>query len=101
MRKAASVGGLKSARKLFEQIMTSVQAKVKFRLPGPFTGARLWAMATVFSVQADSREECERELARLCKVLGLRPALAPSRSIGTERWMARAAVVDSRERPTR
>jgi hypothetical protein len=47
-------------------------------------------MATVFSVQADSREECERELARLCEVLGLRPALAPSRSIGTERWMARA-----------
>ncbi|MFF8829315.1 hypothetical protein [Streptomyces sp. NPDC015131] len=48
-------------------------------------------MGTVFSVQADTREECERELARLCAALGLERALAPSRSIGTERWMARAA----------
>jgi hypothetical protein len=59
-------------------------------------------MATVFSVQADSREECERELARLCELFGLEPVLAPSRSIGTDRWLARACPsVDSRERPTR
>jgi hypothetical protein len=49
-------------------------------------------MATVFSVQADSPEECERELARLCEVLGLVPSLRPCRSVGTDRWMARAQV---------
>jgi hypothetical protein len=56
-------------------------------------------MATVFSVQADTREECERELARLCAAFGLRPALLPQRSIGTERWMARAAVVEREPEP--
>lgn len=49
-------------------------------------------MATVFSVQADSPEECERELARLCEVLGLVPSLRPCRSVGTDRWMARASA---------
>lgn len=49
-------------------------------------------MATLFSVQADSPEECEQELARLCAILGLRPALRPCQSVGTDRWMARAVV---------
>ncbi|GGU52490.1 hypothetical protein [Streptomyces lavendofoliae] len=57
-------------------------------------------MATVFSVQADSREECAVELARLCRLFGLEPVLAPSRSIGTGRWLARArSSVDSQESP--
>jgi hypothetical protein len=57
-------------------------------------------MATVFSVQADSREECAEELARLCRLFGLEPVLGPSRSIGTDRWLARARLsVDSQKRP--
>ncbi|MEU4133641.1 hypothetical protein [Streptomyces wuyuanensis] len=47
-------------------------------------------MATVFSVQADSREECAEQLARLCAEFGLRPSLRPVRAPGSERWMARA-----------
>jgi hypothetical protein len=47
-------------------------------------------MPTVFSVQAASRAECERQLRMLCARLGLRPLLEPTRSAGTDRWMARA-----------
>ncbi|MFD7861850.1 hypothetical protein [Streptomyces sp. NPDC059783] len=49
-------------------------------------------MPTVFTVQADSREECASELARLCAVFGLRPRLHPMRMTGTDRWIARAAA---------
>ncbi|MFH8926377.1 hypothetical protein ACH4D4_04910 [Streptomyces pristinaespiralis] len=48
-------------------------------------------MPTVFSVQAGSRAECEQQLQILCARLGLRPLLEPTRSAGTDRWMARAA----------
>ncbi|MEU0393827.1 hypothetical protein ABZ208_13790 [Streptomyces sp. NPDC006208] len=47
-------------------------------------------MALVVTVQADSREECEAELARQCAAFGMRPILAPTCSAGTGRWMARA-----------
>lgn len=47
-------------------------------------------MATVFTVQADSRGECESRLARLCADYGLVPVLRPMESLGTGRWMARA-----------
>lgn len=47
-------------------------------------------MALVVTVQTDSREECVVELARQCAVFGLVPVLAPTRSLGTGRWMARA-----------
>ncbi|MFG3476457.1 hypothetical protein ACGF3K_14495 [Streptomyces sp. NPDC047980] len=47
-------------------------------------------MGLVVTVQHDSREECEAELVRLCRDYGLTPTLAPTRSFGTERWMARA-----------
>jgi hypothetical protein len=57
-------------------------------------------MATVFSVQADTREECAQELARMCEAFGLQPLLPPSRSIGTDRWMARAVVVEMEPEPS-
>lgn len=47
-------------------------------------------MPTVYMVQADSREECNAELARLCAAFDLRPLLPPTRSTGTDRWLARA-----------
>ncbi|MET7788122.1 hypothetical protein ABZS93_16135 [Streptomyces sp900116325] len=47
-------------------------------------------MPTVYMVQADSREVCAAELARLCAAFDLRPLLPPTRSAGTERWLARA-----------
>lgn len=47
-------------------------------------------MALVVTVQADSREECEAELAWQCEQRGLTPILSPMRSVGTDRWMARA-----------
>ena len=49
-------------------------------------------MALVVTVQTDSREECEAELARQCEAFGLTPILAPTRSLGTGRWMARATA---------
>ncbi|MFJ4738719.1 hypothetical protein [Streptomyces sp. NPDC088775] len=49
-------------------------------------------MATVFMVQADSQEECAAELARMCAAFDLRPLLPPTRSTGTERWLARATA---------
>lgn len=48
------------------------------------------AMATVFSVQADSEVECLSELTRLCEMFGLAPTMLPVESRGTGRWMARA-----------
>jgi len=47
-------------------------------------------MPLVVTVQADSREECVRHLQRACSLLGLTPSLSPVRSLGTDRWMARA-----------
>ena len=47
-------------------------------------------MPTVFTVQADSPEECAAQLALLCSVLGLSPLLRPTQSAGTDRWLARA-----------
>ncbi|MER7806151.1 hypothetical protein [Streptomyces sp900116325] len=47
-------------------------------------------MALVFTVQADSPEECAAQLSRLCAVLGLSPSLRPTCSTGTGRWIARA-----------
>lgn len=52
--------------------------------------ARLPPMGLVVTVQHDSREECAAELERLCRQFGLTPILAPVRSVGRERWMARA-----------
>ncbi|MEU4502644.1 hypothetical protein [Streptomyces sp. NPDC024089] len=57
-------------------------------------------MPTVFMVQADSQAECAAELARMCAAFDLRPLLPPTRSTGTERWLARAtpnAVAPDRE----
>ena len=47
-------------------------------------------MPLIVTVQHDSREECAAELARFCADYGLTPTLAPVRSVGTDRWMARA-----------
>lgn len=47
-------------------------------------------MDLVVTVQTDSRESCAAQLARACRVLDLTPILMPTRSLGTERWMARA-----------
>ena len=47
-------------------------------------------MPTVYMVQADSQEECATELARMCSAFDLQPLLPPTRSAGTERWLARA-----------
>lgn len=49
-------------------------------------------MATVYTVQADTREECAAQLARLCADYGLLLSLPPMRSAGTDRWMARATA---------
>ncbi|WP_406004418.1 hypothetical protein [Streptomyces sp. NBC_00987] len=49
-------------------------------------------MPTVFMVQADSQAECAAELARMCATFDLRPLLPPTRSTGTERWLARATT---------
>lgn len=50
-------------------------------------------MPTVFMVQADSQAECAAELARMCAAFDLRPLLPPTRSTGTERWLARATAM--------
>ncbi|MFF1348494.1 hypothetical protein ACFVZJ_21365 [Streptomyces sp. NPDC058322] len=55
-------------------------------------------MATVFMVQADSQAECAAELSRMCAAFDLRPLLPPTRSTGTERWLARAAPVSNAQR---
>ncbi|WP_392750581.1 hypothetical protein [Streptomyces sp. LN590] len=49
-------------------------------------------MPTVYMVQADSQEECAAELARMCAAFELQPLLPPTRSAGTERWLARATA---------
>ncbi|NUP16486.1 MAG: hypothetical protein HOZ81_10350 [Streptomyces sp.] len=49
-------------------------------------------MATVFTVQSDSREECVTVLDQLCADYGLVPRLLPIRSAGTDRWIARATA---------
>lgn len=90
MREAANGGGLKSAVRLFEQILASVPAIVKICVHGGWRVRQTAAMAMVFSVQADSSEECEAGLDLLCEALGLVPSLRPCRSVGTDRWMARA-----------
>ena len=59
-------------------------------------------MATVITVQADSREECAATLDWLCAAHGYTPRLPPMRSAGTDRWIARATaapdlVVEGRE----
>lgn len=47
-------------------------------------------MEPVISVQADTPEQCADLLRVLCDQLGLEPSLRPVRSVGTDRWMARA-----------
>lgn len=49
-------------------------------------------MATVITVQADTREECAATLDRLCVDYGWVPRLPPVRSGGTDRWIARATA---------
>lgn len=49
-------------------------------------------MALVYTVQADSRDEADAALARLCDDYGLQPRLLPVRSPGTDRWIARASA---------
>ncbi|WP_158709648.1 hypothetical protein [Streptomyces sp. NRRL S-15] len=49
-------------------------------------------MATVITVQADSREECAATLDRLCGDYDLVMRLPPMRSPGTDRWIARATA---------
>lgn len=49
-------------------------------------------MATVITVQADSREECATALAQLCAAHEWAPRLLPVRVAGTDRWMARATA---------
>ncbi|WP_406500946.1 hypothetical protein [Streptomyces sp. NBC_01590] len=58
-------------------------------------------MPTVYMVQADSQEECAAELARMCAAFDLRPLLPPTRSTGTERWLARAVSITYRRSPVR
>jgi hypothetical protein len=47
-------------------------------------------MEPVISVQADTPEQCTEWIRLLCDQLGLEPSLRPVRSVGTDRWMARA-----------
>ncbi|MFD7609699.1 hypothetical protein [Streptomyces sp. NPDC059828] len=47
-------------------------------------------MDLVVTVQTNSRESCAAQLRRLCVLASLTPILMPTRSLGTERWMARA-----------
>lgn len=47
-------------------------------------------MGLVVTVQHDSREECQAELERLCRDYDWVPAMWPTESLGTNRWMARA-----------
>ncbi|MGW9238002.1 hypothetical protein FKO01_64200 [Mesorhizobium sp. B2-3-3] len=49
-------------------------------------------MATVITVQADSREECAATLDWLCAAHGWTLRLPPMRSAGTDRWIARATA---------
>jgi hypothetical protein len=48
-------------------------------------------MGEVITVQTDTREQCAARLAHLCELLDLTPTLFPTCSLGTGRWMARAA----------
>lgn len=50
-------------------------------------------MATTFTVQADSAEEAEAALARLCTLLGAEPLGRVYELPGRPRWMARAQPV--------
>ncbi|WP_420032254.1 hypothetical protein ACN2WE_05170 [Streptomyces sp. cg28] len=43
----------------------------------------------VFMVRAGSRADCQAELDRLCRLLGARPTMPPSDSVGRG-WVARA-----------
>ncbi len=61
-------------------------------LPPIIAGRHTARMAVVFSVLADSPEEAARELARLCELLGLESAGAPTPVIGRDKWMGRARV---------
>ncbi|MEU0831281.1 hypothetical protein [Streptomyces sp. NPDC005969] len=49
-------------------------------------------MPTVYMVQADDEQTCADEMARMCAAFDLQPLLPPTRSAGTERWLARATT---------
>ncbi|TVL89765.1 hypothetical protein CD790_25550 [Streptomyces sp. SAJ15] len=51
-------------------------------------------MGVVFTVQADTEIQVERELARLCRLLGAMPLGRPAELPGRSRWMARARTPD-------
>jgi hypothetical protein len=63
----------------------------------PTPPATLDLMGEVITVQTDTREQCVARLAHLCELLDLTPTLFPTCSLGTGRWMARAAP--ARRRP--
>lgn len=51
-------------------------------------------MQPAISIQADSREECARQLDDLCRVLAVVPTLKPTYFFATGRWLARATVIE-------
>jgi hypothetical protein len=56
-------------------------------------------MATVVSVQADSEEECARELEWQCSNRPAVPVLPPMLPTGSRRWIARVSVPDPQPAP--
>jgi hypothetical protein len=56
-------------------------------------------MATVVSVQADSEEECARELEWQCSNRPAVPVLLPMLPTGSERWIARIRPVRDDPQP--
>lgn len=60
-------------------------------------GRQTVPMATVITVQADTREECAATLDHLCEAHGYALRLPPMRSAGTDRWIARATKAPDRE----
>lgn len=49
-------------------------------------------MTLVYTVQADTRDEVDAALVRLCADYALQPRLFPVRVAGTDRWIARATA---------
>ena len=52
----------------------------------------------VYMVRGSSREACQRELDRLCELLGARPTMRPTDGTGRG-WVARAVPAPARDEP--
>lgn len=56
-------------------------------------------MATVITVQTDTREKCVAEVDWQVEHRGGRPVLAPILPIGSARWIARVAIPEPQPAP--